>query len=133
MRKASGKALTGLARWHRLIAEADLPSTEKLVLFVLAGFVDWGADGDGTAFPGVGTLAGRCGLTRKGVQLVLRRLRERGVLSDLTDRRGGRAANGRPKTCVIQLHPDRLAALNREPRSHLSANRIPLSANHVRT
>lgn len=55
----------------------SLPATEKLVALKLADCAD---DRGGNAWPAVATIATDCGLSRRGAQKVLDRLRERGCI-----------------------------------------------------
>ena len=60
-----------------LVWDLDLPSTEKLVLLKLADCAD---DAGANAYPGVQTLGDCCGLSRRAVQYVLRKLEEAGLI-----------------------------------------------------
>lgn len=54
-----------------------LPAAEKLVALKLADCAD---DDGGNSYPAVGTIALACGLTRRGAQLILRKLEKRGCI-----------------------------------------------------
>lgn len=56
--------------------EADLPSTDKLVLLALA---DWSND-VGACWPSIRQLREKCGLSERAVQLVIKRLEKAGHL-----------------------------------------------------
>jgi hypothetical protein len=60
-----------------VVWEWPLPSAEKLVALKLADCAD---DDGGNSYPAVGTIAAVCGLTRRGAQLVLRKLQKRGCI-----------------------------------------------------
>ena len=125
--------------------KAKLSAAEKLVLAYLA----YRANGEGVCWPGEESIASAVGMTRRGIQKVLRRLREAGIVS--WERKG---------VNVYRINPARLAELERkhdpqetgcepgspecelrspecEPGSHGAqmhdANYVRLNANLVRT
>ena len=57
--------------------QLDLPSTEKLVLLKLADCAD---DAGANTYPSVQTLGSCCGLSRRAVQYVLRKLEDAGLI-----------------------------------------------------
>jgi biotin operon repressor len=88
--------------------ELDIPAIEKLVLLALG---DHGRD-DGTGcYPSIDTLARKTSLTRRGVQKIMRRLEDAGLITPSKQSRGYRATEYK-----ITLE-------NREPRSLFSSTK----------
>ena len=77
------------AVWER----EDISATEALILLALADH----ANDEGNCYPSVGRLAKRCKMSDRGVQKIVQRLVERGLL-EVDQQAGKRGAN------VFQLH-----------------------------
>ncbi len=86
-----------------VVWKARLPKTKKLVLLRLA---DSASDDGGQAYPSVDTMAAECGLSRRTVQLVLRRLEADALITP-----GGSTKGGRGRTTVYQIDLERLQEL----------------------
>lgn len=82
-----------------VVWEWPLPASEKLVALKLADCAD---DQGRNSYPAVATIAAVCGLTRRGVQKVLRRLEERGCIE---------AQAGQPTRCATVVYRVRLEAI----------------------
>jgi hypothetical protein len=96
-----------------------LPAPEKLVALKLA---DCANDQGCNAYPAVATIAAECGLSRRGAQLVLRRLTERGYIEVQT--RSTNRSSTRYRVLVAADVPRVNAELGGEPDSPLGANDV---------
>jgi hypothetical protein len=68
------------------VFDEDLPSSEKLVLLAMADHAD---DAGGNCFPSIPRIARKASMTRRGVQKVLRRLKEKNKIRAVGHRADG--------------------------------------------
>lgn len=99
--------------WHLAIRNSKLKSSEKQVLHSMATY----ADPQGRCWPSKDTLAADCSMSRRGIQLILRRLEAKGVLLGKLSR--GRIAT-RYTICIEELH--RLRTQKVPPQSRISVS-----------
>lgn len=96
-----------------------LSAPEKLVALKLA---DCAGDDGRNAFPAVATIAAECGLSRRGAQLVLRRLTERGYIEVQTE--ATNRSSTRYRVLLNASVPLVQAEVGGEPNSPLGANDV---------
>lgn len=87
----------------RTVGESQASASEKALLRAM---LQWWNPQTGELWPSVGTLADSTGFSQRGVQKILRRLQEMGVVAVVQASRGGRGARGQGLTnrYLLKLH-----------------------------
>jgi Helix-turn-helix domain len=101
------------------VFELEITASEKLVLIAMADH----AHHDGSScFPGVGLLARKTSLSRRGVQKIVRRLEQRGLLAPIGVSRGYHTTeyrvtlpNREPGSPSAKVDPERQSRVPRTP------------------
>jgi Helix-turn-helix domain len=104
------------------VFELDIAASEKLVLLAMADH----ARDDGTGcYPSIELLARKTSQSRRGVQKIMRRLEEAGLIAPSTVSRGGPRRSTEYKFTLANSEPRSLFA-STQPRTpvHATANRV---------